>query len=355
MPEMIDALPDGRQGYATGRGTAALMAAVSALDLPGREVLAPVNLCPIAIAGLLWAGARPRLHDVDPASGNARLEDVAAAWAPTCAGVLVVHNFGQPVAIDVLADWSAAQGLRVIEDCCNAAGASWQGMPLGAWGDAAIYAFGPGKTVDAGGGGALSAADPVLLDRLRREIDAMPVLTDMARLADKAMEASLSALRPRGTAGLADQRRVYEAYGPNAATRLDAVAAERVRAALTELPRIAALRRERAAWWRARFDGTAAVPMEDIPGAIPWRFNIRVAPGTRDQIVADLREAGFPASTWYPSAASLFEGEAAVASHYPGAENFAAAVINLWVDDTLDHAAVQAAADLILARVEAAA
>ena len=70
MTPAVEGLVDGRPALLASRGTAALMAAAHGLGLAGRDILVPVNLCPIAVAGLIWAGVRPVFHDVDPDSGN---------------------------------------------------------------------------------------------------------------------------------------------------------------------------------------------------------------------------------------------------------------------------------------------
>ena len=51
-------------------GLAGKLIGAHGLGLAGRDILVPVNLCPIAVAGLIWAGVRPVFHDVDPDSGN---------------------------------------------------------------------------------------------------------------------------------------------------------------------------------------------------------------------------------------------------------------------------------------------
>ena len=346
MALRIDGLPDGRVGLGTGRGTGALIAAVRGLGLVGRDVLVPVNLCAIAVAGLLWAGARPVLHDVDPSTGSARLQDLDAAWKPGVAGILVVHTFGVPVEIDAVAQWAAGHGVAVIEDCCHSVGATWHGRPAGTFGHAAIYSFGRAKTVDAGGGGAVSAADPSLLARIGAEIDSFPEFSQAAGEADEAMETTLRALR-RTCGTPAAHRAAYEAYRPFVASRMDPDNALRVGKALANLSKNVADRRALAMRWQDRLAGGPAHPVALPDGSVPWRFNILLDPSLRDGVVTALRAAGHPASTWYPPVAALFGGEAVTAAHYPGAQRFAERVINLWVDSATDATGVDAAAGLI--------
>lgn len=352
---VIDGLPDGRPALPAGRGTAALIAAIKGLGLAGRDVLMPVNLCPIAIAGALWAGVRPVLHDVDPGTGNARLADIAAAWRPDCAGLLVVHNFGMPVAADVIAAWASERGLKVIEDCCNAIGATWRGRSVGSFGDAAIYSFGRGKIADAGGGGAVSVADASDLAAIGEALDAMPEISGAARAAETAMEAALRDLRQREGAALSIQRSTYEAYRPFAASQLDAAGVARVNVAVAASPEGIARRRAMARQWARCLAGSAIVPVATPDGTVPWRFNALVEADRRDPLVGALRAADIPVSTWYPPVAGMFRDEVVATGDYPGAQQFFAQVMNLWVDEAVDEQAIEAAAAVIVAQMRGAA
>ncbi|MCK1313392.1 DegT/DnrJ/EryC1/StrS family aminotransferase [Bradyrhizobium sp. 23] len=348
----LEGLIDGRSALVASRGTAALMAAAHGFGLAGHDILVPVNLCPIAVAGLIWAGVRPVFHDVDPDTGNARLEDIAAAWQPRCGAILAVHNFGMPVAIDAFAAFAAARGMRLIEDCCNAVGAVWNSRPVGIFGDAAIYSFGPGKIVDAGGGGAVTANDPAVIEAMAGWLETRPLADESERRADADMEAAVRALRSDRLSTPADLRRVYEGYRAFVAMRIGPSRIVAIADALAALPAGLERRRSMAARWRQRLKGGGARPVAASEGNAPWRFNVLVDTARRDTLVVALRCAGVPCSTWYPPIAAQFVGETAGAESYPGAEHFASRVVNLWVDETITPEAVDATADLILRVLE---
>jgi perosamine synthetase len=343
----VESLLDGRAALFASRGTAALMAAAHGLDLAGRDILVPVNLCPIAVAGLVWAGVRPVFHDVDPDSGNARLEDIAAAWQPRCGAILAVHNFGVPVAADAFAAFAAARGMRLIEDCCNAAGAVWNSRPVGTFGDAAIYSFGAGKIVDAGGGGAVVANDCAVIEAMAGWLETKPLADESERRADAEMELALRALRNDRSSTPADLRRVYERYRPFAAMRVGPSRRAWIADAVAALPDGLKRRRSLAARWQLRLEGGGARSVAAPEGAAPWRFNILVDPGRRDILIAALQDAGVPCSTWYPPIAAQFAGEAVGGESCHGAEQFASRVVNLWVDETITSDVVDTTTDLI--------
>lgn len=346
MIATVEGLPSGVAGYATGRGTGALIAAAQAMGLRGQEILVPVNLCAIAVAGLIAAGVRPVLHDVSAETGNATLDHLTAAWRPSIAGVLAVHNFGQPLEIDAIAAWARQQGMVLTEDNCNALGAAWNGVPLGTLGDAAIYSFGSGKIVDAGEGGAVTASDPSLAAKLRAAIEAMPVVDDAGRAAGVAMEATLRQSRMSG-APLAKQRAAYKGYEPHMATRLNTNGAAPIDRVLAALGDNVERRRRMAMLWREHLASAKVHCSPVADGAAPWRYNIFVDAGLRDRLLKALRAAGHSASTWYPPVDAMFAGEVETLDDYPGAKAFAAKVINLWVDASMDEEKIRGAARLI--------
>src|SRR5437764_3963728 len=289
MTPAVEGLVDGRPALLASRGTAALMAAAHGLGLAGRDILVPVNLCPIAVAGLIWAGVRPVFHDVDPDSGNARLEDIAAAWQAGCGAILAVHNFGMPVAVDAFAAFAAAREMLLIEDCGNAVGAVWNSRPVGTFGDAVIYSFGAGKIVDAGGGGAVASSDPAVTKAMAGWLETKPRVNESERRADADMEAALRTLRSDRSSTPADLRRVYERYRPFAAMRVGPSERARVADALAALPEGLERRRSLAARWRQRVEGGGARPVAAPDGTAPWRFNRLVDPGRRALLTHALR------------------------------------------------------------------
>ncbi|MEB3264114.1 MAG: DegT/DnrJ/EryC1/StrS family aminotransferase [Synechococcus sp.] len=142
-------------------GTDALILALRALGIgPGDEVIT-VSFSFFATAEAISAvGATPVFVDVDPATYLIDLEQIEAAITPATRALLPVHLFGRPVDMERICAIAAAHGLRVIEDCAQATGASWAGRPVGSWGDAGCFSFFPTKNLGAAGdGGAVTCRE----------------------------------------------------------------------------------------------------------------------------------------------------------------------------------------------------
>lgn len=158
---------------AVSSGTAGLHLCVRALGLgDGDEVLtSPFSF--VASANCIeFERAVPRFVDVDPRTGNMHPALLDAAVTPRTRAILAVHVFGQPCDMDAVAEVARRHKLPVIEDACEALGASWNGRRAGSFGDAAVFAFYPNKQITTGEGGMVVTSDPRLaglMDSMRNQ------------------------------------------------------------------------------------------------------------------------------------------------------------------------------------------
>jgi len=113
-------------------------------------------------------GATPVFVDVDPATYLIDLTQIEAAISPATRALIPVHLFGRPVDMDQLMAIARRHDLKVVEDCAQATGASWNGQPVGSWGDVGCFSFFPTKNLGgAGDGGAVTCRDGELAQRMR--------------------------------------------------------------------------------------------------------------------------------------------------------------------------------------------
>ncbi|MEZ5077990.1 MAG: DegT/DnrJ/EryC1/StrS family aminotransferase [Solirubrobacterales bacterium] len=156
---------------AVSSGTTALHLCVRALGWGvGDEVLtSPFSF--IASANcLLYEGARPVFCDVDPVTLDLDPTAAAAAVGERTRGILPVHIFGYPAAMPELEGLAARHGLGIVEDACEALGATdSEGRAVGSRGNLATFAFYANKQMTTGEGGMIAVADPELAARLRSE------------------------------------------------------------------------------------------------------------------------------------------------------------------------------------------
>jgi len=123
-------------------------------------------------AAAYYVGAKVRIADTDPRTGNLEPASVEALNRPAQrARVVPVHLAGQPADLAPLAALARRHGLRLVEDACHALGATLGATPIGGGdSDAVAFSFHPVKHVTTGEGGAVVVRDPDVkrrLDRLR--------------------------------------------------------------------------------------------------------------------------------------------------------------------------------------------
>jgi perosamine synthetase len=164
----------------TCSGTAALHAAFFGLDLePGDEVLAPAYTHLSTVLPMLQANLVPVLCDVDAESGNLDPTDAAARVSPRTRAIVVTHQYGLVCDMDSVLELARRHGLRVVEDCSHAHGATSHGRLAGTFGDVACFSLQAHKAVPVGEGGMLLTHDPKIFERaallghFRRPVPAM--------------------------------------------------------------------------------------------------------------------------------------------------------------------------------------
>jgi dTDP-4-amino-4,6-dideoxygalactose transaminase len=156
---------------AVSSGTTGLHLGVRALGWgPGDEVLTSPFSFVASANCLLYEGARPVFCDVDPVSLDLDPAAVEAALGERSAGILPVHIFGFPAAMPELERIASRHGLGVLEDACEALGASdSEGVAVGARGNLATFAFYANKQMTTGEGGMVIPSSPAIAARLRSE------------------------------------------------------------------------------------------------------------------------------------------------------------------------------------------
>jgi perosamine synthetase len=158
------------EAIAVSSGTAALHLIVKSLGIgQGDEVFTTAFSFAASTNCLLYEGATPAFVDVEPQSFNL---DVACLRAKIdqdyicdraglknrrsgrhARAILAVHVFGLPCNMDALIEVAKEFGLAVIEDACEALGATWAGRRVGQFGDAAAFGFYPNKQITTAEGG----------------------------------------------------------------------------------------------------------------------------------------------------------------------------------------------------------
>jgi dTDP-4-amino-4,6-dideoxygalactose transaminase len=154
---------------AVNSGTSALHLALLAAGVgPGDEVIT----VPMTFVATSWAisycGATPVFVDVDPVTYTMDPNQVEARITPRTKAILPVHLYGQPADLGSLLYIGRRHGIPVIEDACQAHGATYRGQPVGSIGQSGCFSFYPGKNLGAfGEGGAVVTNDAALAQRMR--------------------------------------------------------------------------------------------------------------------------------------------------------------------------------------------
>lgn len=156
-----------KHAYACASGTAGIHCAIAALDPdPGDEIITTPITDMGALAPVLYQGAIPVFADVDPLTYNVTPESIAARISPRTKAIVMTHLFGNPCAVDEIAQLAAHHGIPVIEDCAQAFLATYNGRYVGTAGTIGCFSLQQGKHVTTGEGGLVVTDDDALARRI---------------------------------------------------------------------------------------------------------------------------------------------------------------------------------------------
>ncbi|MDD2367087.1 MAG: DegT/DnrJ/EryC1/StrS aminotransferase family protein [Desulfuromonadaceae bacterium] len=153
-----------KYAIALANGTVALELALYALGIgSGDEVITTSRTFIASASSVVMRGATPVLADLDPVSQNISAETICPCITPRTKAIICVHLAGWPCDMDAINELARAHGLKVIEDCAQAHGATYKGKPVGSLGDVAAFSFCQDKIMTTGGeGGMLTTNDEEL-------------------------------------------------------------------------------------------------------------------------------------------------------------------------------------------------
>jgi len=257
-----------KHAIATSSGTTALQTAILAHGIgPGDEVITTPFTFIASANAVLFVGAKPVFVDIDERTYNIDPRLVEAAITPRTKAILPVHIFGNPCDMEAIMDIATRHGLAVIEDACQAHGASVEGQMVGSFGTG-CFSFYPTKNITTAEGGIITTNDDELADR--------------ARL-----------IRNHGQR----QRYRHEIIGYN--FRMTEIQAAIGLVQLPKLERFIAARRANAKYLTRNLKGVIT-PCE-TPGCrhVYHQYTIRVS-GGRDRLSEHLRERGIATGIYYP-------------------------------------------------------
>jgi dTDP-4-amino-4,6-dideoxygalactose transaminase len=258
-------------GVANGTDAIALLLRAAGIG-SGDQVIVPALTAGFTALAVFAAGATPVIVDVEPATLTLDPEACAAALTPRVKAIVPVHLYGHPADLGRLRSLASVNGLALIEDCCQAHLATYEGAPVGTIGVGGAFSFYPTKNLGAlGDGGAIVTNDPAIAEHVRRTRN--------------------GGQSPR-----------HHHVEPGVNSRLDEMQAAILRARLVRLPAKTSRRREIGRFYRRQLTPAVTIPVERDAGHVYHLFPIRSR--QRDALQAHLQAAGVETLIHYPLALS---------------------------------------------------
>lgn len=149
---------------ATSSGTASLITAALALGLkPGDEIIVPAYTFVASYTSVIFAGLIPVLAEIDE-SLTLDPDDIEHRITPRTKAIMPVHMLGNPCNMDRIMAIARKHKLLVLEDACQAAGATYKGRKVGSIGEIGTFSLNIFKTINSGDGGLVVTNDKMLYE-----------------------------------------------------------------------------------------------------------------------------------------------------------------------------------------------
>ncbi len=160
-----------RHAMLVNSGSSANLLAVSALTShmlggkelrEGDEVITVAAGFPTTVNPIFQNRLVPVFVDVELPSYGIDVAQLEAAVSPRTRAVMVAHTLGNPYDVGAVAEFAKRHGLFLVEDCCDAVGATFDGRQVGTFGDLATVSFYPAHHLTMGEGGCVLAHKPIM-------------------------------------------------------------------------------------------------------------------------------------------------------------------------------------------------
>ncbi|MFL5620477.1 MAG: lipopolysaccharide biosynthesis protein RfbH, partial [Gemmatimonadaceae bacterium] len=160
-----------RHAMLVNSGSSANLVALSSLTSPslgdkrlkpGDEVLTVAAGFPTTVNPIIQNGLVPVFVDVELGSYGPIVAQLEAAVSERTRAIMIAHMLGNPFDLDAVTALAKKHDLWLIEDCCDAVGATYRGKPVGSFGDIATVSFYPAHHITMGEGGCVLTQKPAM-------------------------------------------------------------------------------------------------------------------------------------------------------------------------------------------------
>lgn len=267
--EQFAALCGVKHAIATSSGTTALLTALLAHRIGiGDEVITTPFTFIASANSILFTGARPVLADIEESSYNIDPDLIEQKITQHTKAILPVHLYGNPCDMESIMEIADRHGLIVVEDACQAHGASIDGKRVGSFGTG-CFSFYPSKNMTTGEGGMITTDDDEIAER--------------ARL-----------IRNHG------QSQLYRHESPGYNFRMTELQAALGLAQLGKLEEWTRKRIANAAFLTERLNRVITPQVKQGYVHVYHQYTVRGVKGDRDQALQKLAEGGVGARVYYP-------------------------------------------------------
>jgi dTDP-4-amino-4,6-dideoxygalactose transaminase len=284
-----------------GNGTDALVIALTALGIgEGDEVMTSPYTFFATAESISYVGATPVFVDVDLDTYNIDPSKIEEKITHKTKAIMPVHIFGQPCNMDLINEIAEKYNVKVIEDACQAIGASYKGKKTGSLSDIACVSFFPTKNLGCAGDGGMIATNDDNLATICRALRTHGSGAEGHKAYNILNHINEDAIEEKGTDNTVYNPLKYYNYLIGHNSRLDELQAAILRIKLKRLDKWNSARRDNVRFYNEQLKDTEFVtPFEDENVKHVYHLYI-LQSDKRPELVKLLKDKGIATGIYYP-------------------------------------------------------
>lgn len=317
----------------TQNATTGMWALLKALEIKGRKIIIPVNVCFVVPCAIILSGNIPVFVDIDKSYSSA-INLLEKFSDPEIYALVYPNNYGNVGEIEKIISIANRKKWILIEDTCPALGAKYKDKYVGSFTNYSFTSFGQGKILDINAGGAVAVNDRNLHNAIGQIITKLKPYSSKSRTLYESFnrfyaEAVTSIENDEDLSKFGKAISLAFKDGLISGLNINPLTLKFLANELSNIDNYVEVTTKNAEYYQTVIDTENVEVLSHSPGSAYWRQNILVPKQNRDDLIRYLRNNNVKVSKYFPSIDRCFykrEGK----NEYLQSDQMYSRLINLW-------------------------
>jgi dTDP-4-amino-4,6-dideoxygalactose transaminase len=317
----------------TQNATTAMWALLKALEIRGRKIVIPVNVCFVVPCAIILSGNIPIFLDIDK-SYSISPDLLEKLSDPEISAVIYPNNYGNVGELEQIISIANRKNWLLIEDTCPALGAKYKEKYVGSFTDYSFTSFGQGKILDINAGGAVTVNDNNLHNAIGEIISKLKPCSIRSRTLYESFnrfyaEAVTSIENDEDMSDFGKAISFAFKDGLISGLNIDTLTLNFLANEINNIDHYVEVTTKNADYYQSIINMENVEVLAHSPGSAYWRQNILVPKKSRDDLMGYLRSNNVKVSKYFPSIDRCFYSRESK-NVFKKSDQMYSSLINLW-------------------------